>query len=123
MWVLNFKSQTWAQVTSTGALPNGRPFPTGSFIGSSYFLLSADAPGENLWRWDASQRGGGGGSSTTTTNTIDTAGLGAGVAIAVLASVASLIVSIVLLRRVGTAPKSTSFAGATAGDAYASLRA
>lgn len=124
MWVLNFNSRRWAQVSSGGAAPGSVPFPTGTFIGDHFFLLAAGRPGSNLWRWDLAPYtgGGGGGSQSTTNNNVNTAGLGAGIAIGVIVNAASLVFIILVWRKGGaSAAAGTAVSAAAAGDAYSQL--
>jgi hypothetical protein len=116
-----------AQVSSTGASPGAVAYPTGAFIGAHYFFISASGgPGNNLWRWDIVPSIGGGSVTNNTNNSwMSTAGLGAGIAIAVIVNVVSLVFVVIVWRR-GRAGGAGGSAGGIAyekaGDLYGQLQ-
>lgn len=124
VWVFNFKSHAWAQVSSSGASPGAVSYPTGAFIGSHYFFISSSGtPGSNLWRFDTVPSSGGPGSTTNNNSWMSTAGLGAGIAIGVLINVASLVVIVLVWRkgRAGGIGGGRGLNDDRAGDLYGQL--
>lgn len=96
LWVLNFVTNSWAQVTQSGALPGQLGSPAGACMSHTLWVYNAFSPTTGqLWVMEPT---GSTNSNSGNTISISTAGLGAGVALAVLISAATLVFTILMWR-------------------------
>ena len=119
MWAFDFASQTWAQVQQSAPWPTVRGWPASAVIGSSLYFFGGDGVSNDLWRWSPGAPSGGPAPQPEAAVTVLGAAAGAGIAFASLSSLAALVLTALLYRRLTPGTRGPS--AAAMGSVYEGL--